>query len=380
MNWKAIGKETLAGVKSDDVSSLAAGVAFKIFLSLFPSLLAGVAIWSLFATPADLQGLFDQMAGVLPAAAIEFIQAPLTDLTTGEGTGAGGIAIAGVLGGIWAATSAAVTLVRALNRAEDVEESRKPVRQRLVALAITTGLFVALLGLVVLLVMGRQLQETFVEPLLPGVGLAGLVTAARFGAAVLVLVTLFGFVYWVGPNRPRPAWRALAPGAVVGVAGWLALSGGFALYARTAGNYNATYGSLAGVIVTLLWLQLSMLTLLLGAELNAAAARVRARAATARPARPSAGRGAPTPAGEHPDARVQRGLVPAAVPGPVVRGVPARRVLPGGPSAHDGHDPRDRDGGHGNGSIPRGPVVAAASVTAGLALVSALRRRRGHDD
>ncbi|MBW3601499.1 MAG: YihY/virulence factor BrkB family protein, partial [Actinobacteria bacterium] len=241
------------------------------------SLIAAVAVFSLVTSPIDLARLIDSVPpGLLPRGSVDLIREPLRDLVvTGRQT-AGGLALAGVLGGLWAASSAAITLMRALNRIHDVEETRNLVVQRAVALALVLALFLALFALLVLLVVGPQLQEA----LLSGGGTAGgglrwLASAARFTGAAAVLVLLFAFVYWWAPDRPRvrPFWAS--PGAVIGVVGWLVLSWAFSLYARS--SFSAPFGAPAGVIVTLLWLQGSMLVLLLGAEVNVEMERLRIR-------------------------------------------------------------------------------------------------------
>lgn len=269
-------KATVAETKRDDVPSLAAGVAFKIFLSLFPAAIAAAAVFSLVTTPEDILKVRDAIGDLIPNRAAEVVTGPLDNLVEGGGSGAGGLAIGGVLAGLWAASSAAVTLMKALSRAYDVEETRKFVGQRLIALAITLALFVTMVGMVLLLVAGGPIQEALLPPQLGPVG-GFLVSAMRFLAALALLVALFAFLYWIGPDRERPEWTWLSPGAVVGVVGWLLTSGGFTLYVRMAGDYEATYGALAGVIVLLLWLQLSMMMLLIGGELNNEIHRVRAK-------------------------------------------------------------------------------------------------------
>ncbi|MDP8978676.1 MAG: YihY/virulence factor BrkB family protein [Actinomycetota bacterium] len=274
---KAVLPVALRNAKAHDITSLAAGVAFKMFLSIFPSLIAAVAAFSLVTSPIDLARLIDSVPpGLLPEGSVDLVREPLRDLvSTGRGT-AGGLALAGVLGGLWAASSAAVTLMRALNRIHDVVETRNLVLQRLVALALVLALFVALFALVVLLVVGPQLQEALLSGVgAAGVGLQWVASAARFAGAAAVLVVLFAFVYWWAPDhaRTRPFWAS--SGALIGVVGWLVLSWAFSLYTR--GSYSAPFGAPAGVIVTLLWLQLSMVVLLLGAEVNVEMERRRIR-------------------------------------------------------------------------------------------------------
>jgi len=271
--YRAAFKRTLAEVKRDDVPSLAAGVAFKMFLSLFPALFAAVAIFSLVTTVSELEEWLGQAEGFLPASAIELLKAPLTDLASGEGVGVGFAAVIGVLAGIWAATSAAVSLMKALSRAYDVAEARTFLRQRLVALALTVALLLALVGVIVLLVMGPQIQRFLLGEIVAPI--TWLLAAARLVLAFAVLVVLFAFVYWVGPDRDHPAWMWLSPGALFGVVSWLLVSLGFTLYAQTTGSYSETYGAIAGVVVMLVWLQLSMLVILIGGEFNAEVERTR---------------------------------------------------------------------------------------------------------
>jgi membrane protein len=262
---REIGKATLAEVKDDDVSLLASAVAFRIFLSIFPTLIAAVAIFGLVTEPSELSRLLNEARAVVPGDAFTLLQRTLAGLTE---TGAGGIAVAGIAGGLWAASSAAAVLIKALNLAYDVHEGRKFAKLRGVALAITLALFVAIATLMVLLVLGRFLQGWLVPESMRDQGLEFVIVAARIVASLVVLMILFAVIYWIGPNRDVPSFKWITPGSVVGVLGWLALSGAFALYTRLFGNYGATYGSLAGAVLMMLWIQLSMVTLLVGAELN----------------------------------------------------------------------------------------------------------------
>lgn len=274
VDYKAALKRTLAEIKDDDVPGLAAGVAFKMFLALFPSLLAAVAVFSIVTTVAEMQSMLEQARTFMPNSAVELLQSPLEELASGGGGAAGFAALGGIAAGLFAATSAAVSLMKALSRAYDTPEARKFVKQRLIGLALTLALLVALVGVVLLLVAGPQVQRALVPGLVAP--FTWLLAIGRFVLALLVLVVLFAFVYWVGPDREQPRWVWMSPGAVVAVVGWLAASGGFALYAQTVGNYNETYGALGGVIVMLIWLQLSMLVILVGGELNAEIERRRA--------------------------------------------------------------------------------------------------------
>jgi membrane protein len=375
-DYKAALKSTLAEIKKDDVPSMAAGVAFKIFLSLFPAVLAAGAVFSLVTGPEDFPRMIERLEGLLPAAALDIVERPLADLTQGGGGVALSVLAASVLGGLWAASSAAVTLIKALNRAYGVGESRKFVGQRLVALAITLALFFTLVGLALLLVAGPQITDALLPAQLDGTGIGWLLGLARVLVAVGVLILFFAFVYWLGPNREQPSWVWISPGAIVAVLGWLAVSLGFTLYVQLAGDYgeDSMYGAtIGGVIVLMLWLQLSMLVMLAGAELNAEVEALRARHAEVAA---GAGFGLAGPA-------ALSTLVPAepagaahaaeaagltAPPAPVPRARTRRHALPG------------LEETEGNGAASRGrsgaaKVGAAAATVAAVAAVLARRRQ-----
>lgn len=278
--WIAVLKAAKREASSDDLSSLAAGVAYRIFLSLFPALIAVVAIFRLVADPARLGEYVERARILVPDQAIGIVSTQLSRLLSQDSGAAGSIAIAAVLGGLLAAIAAARAIMTALDRAYGVEAHRGFIRQHLVALVLTLALFLALIGLVVLLVFGPQITEWLLRPVLPHSDLEMLITVARYLAAIVLLVALFGFVYAVGPNRPRPPGRWMSPGAILGVAGWLGASYGFSIYTRVVGSYGSSgpYGAFGGVIVLLVWLQLSMLILLFGAEVNAELERARDQA------------------------------------------------------------------------------------------------------
>ena len=267
-------KRTLKEVKDDDVPGLAAGVAFKMFLSIFPSLFAAVAIFSIVTSASEIASMIDEAKGFLPSDAVDLLTRPLRNLADGGGTAAGIAAVAGIAAGLVAATSAAISMMKALSRAYDVPETRKFVRQRLVGLFLTLALLAALVAVALLLIVGRQVQESLLGNMPPP--LDWVLVAVRFLLALLVLIVLFAFVYWIGPNRDHPSWVWMSPGAALAVVGWLVVAGGFTLYAQTFGNYDETYGAIAGVALLLIWLQLSMLVILVGAEFNAEVERTRA--------------------------------------------------------------------------------------------------------
>ncbi|HSK95453.1 MAG TPA: YhjD/YihY/BrkB family envelope integrity protein, partial [Euzebyales bacterium] len=218
-------------LRNDDVPSLAAAIAFKIVLALFPSLAAGIAVFSLVTDPSELNDLLDSIAAVAPSA-VEFLEAPLERLIAGRAAGLA--AVVGVVGGVWASSSAAVTLNRSLSRAYDQVDDRTFIRQRLAALVVMVALLLALVAIFLLLVLGDRIENTVL-------GALPLTTTARDAFDVIatllrqvlaagVLMLLFAFIYWVGPNfKKRQPYPWISPGAVLGVVLWLVASGLFSL-------------------------------------------------------------------------------------------------------------------------------------------------------
>lgn len=394
-----VGKAVVDEIKTDDVPSLAAAVAFKIVLALFPSLVAAIGIFGVVTEPTELENLLNSLGTVVPSGAVDFLRSPLHRLINERA--AGGIAaIVGVAIGLWAATGAATTLNKSLSRAYDLTDERKLVKARTAALVVTVALLLALIGMFVLLVAGGRIENSLLASLPLTDTARGaidlVVTILRYLLAAVALMVLFAFIYWVGPDyehRPRYVW--ITPGAVLGVVTWLVASGLFGLYASVSGNFSGSgsiYGSLGNAILFMIWLQLSMLALLLGAEVNQVLQlRAHTRTSTAQ----MAGLGA-EPA-SRPASGAARGGKPGAHitlsddPTATGDGAPAPRTpYPSGPRgshptvhgrAVDVQDhqvpPPDDRGGTRRMRIETivGAAVAAASSVAGLA--GLLRRRRG---
>lgn len=260
-------------LRNDDIPSLAAAVAFKIVLALFPSLAAVIAIFSLVTDPSDLQSLLDSLRAWAPTA-VDFLRDPLERLIRSRAAGLA--AAVGVIGGVWASSSAAVTLNRSLSRAYDVTDERTFVRQRIAALVVMVALLLALVAIFVLMVVGGRIENAVLEALplttsaRTAIDLVSTILRQLLTAGVLML--LFAFIYFVGPDfKERQPYPWISPGAVLGVVLWLAASGLFSVYLNMFGSYTGSgsvYGSLGGAILFMLWLQLSMLALLAGAEVN----------------------------------------------------------------------------------------------------------------
>ena len=264
--WKQVALATWREAGEDNVSLIAAGVAFYAFLAFVPLLTAFVLSYGLIAEPASVVRHMQTLTGIMPHNAAEIIGGQLSDMVEARGA-ATGFALLLALGiALYGASKGAGSIILALNIVFEVGEARGLVRRTLVALAMTAGAVLAMF-LAVLAIAAMNFLETLM-PDLAGYGRL-LLQAAFFLLAGGAVVVLLAVVYRYGPNRPDAAWRWITPGSTLSTLVWLAATWGFGAYVANFGDYNATYGSLGAVIVFLTWLYLTAYIVLLGAELNA---------------------------------------------------------------------------------------------------------------
>ena len=263
--WLDITRRVKDQIKRDRLSIIAAGVAFYALLAIFPGLVALVAMYGLFADPAQIERHVAPLSGILPPEAAKIVLTQLHDLvsTTRGALGLG--AIAGLLVALWSASSAVRTLMEALNVAYDEEERRGLVRFYGTALILTVGGVIAVI-LAIGLVVGLPAVLNFI-------GLSSLletvVSLARWPILALLAIVAFAVIYRYGPSRAQPRWRWVSWGATIAVALWIVGSALFSLYVNRFGNYNETYGAAGAVVILLMWFLLSSYAVLIGAEINA---------------------------------------------------------------------------------------------------------------
>lgn len=256
----------LVQAEKDDVAGLAAEIAYRTFLELFPFFIflsmVGGAIESTFGLSNPARTLLDMLTQSLPQGAADPIRQQLEGVL-GSQQGLVGLPILGVL---WLAAGSGATLLKAMNRIYEIEETRPFWERYLVGLWLTIVAGAVLLLVIFLASAGQILNQQAGGDDTPGWFLA-LAGFARWPLLVLILLAEATIVYRVAPNA-KPPWRFITPGAGLFAAGWLAASTLFVLYVDKAGGYASTYGFLGGVVVLLLWLQITAYALLLGAELN----------------------------------------------------------------------------------------------------------------
>ncbi len=286
--WKDVLRRVKAQVDENHLSIIAAGVAFYLLLSLVPALAALVAIYGVFADPSDIGQRVASVGRVLPAEAVQLVQEQLERLASTSSSALGLGAAAGVAVALWSATKGTRALIDSVNVAYEERETRGFVRLNLIAIGLTVALvvFVAIalaLVAVVPLVLAR---------LGLGTGLEWAVSLLRWPLLMLFLMGSLAVLYRYAPDRDEPRWRWVSPGAIGASVLFLVGSAAFSFYVSRSDSYNATYGSLGAIAITMMWLFVAAYSVLLGAQLNAETERQTRRDSTEGPARPMGGRGA----------------------------------------------------------------------------------------
>jgi membrane protein len=273
-------KRTVKEFSDDKLTHWAAALTYYAVLSIFPALLAVVSILGLIGSSA-IQPLIDNLGTVAPGAAKDIVTGALKGLQQGGGSGL--LFIVSLAAAIWSASGYISAFMDASNTVYDVEEGR-PIWMKLpLRLAITVLMLVLLAVSAVAVVLSGPVAEQVGK--LFGVSDSALAVwdIAKWPVLVLIAAFMFAVLYYSAPNVKQPGLKAVLPGGVVAVILWILASLAFAFYVANFGSYNKTYGSLGGVIVFLVWLWLTNLAILLGAELNAERARGR-NIATGHPA------------------------------------------------------------------------------------------------
>ena len=261
-DWLAALKRSFSEFMADDAMGLAQQIAYSSLLAFFPAMAFVVGALGLFHLFGDVKSLLDPIA---PNGVIKFIDSLRRD--SGGGASAAAF-ILGLFGAVWAASGAMGSVIKAVNRAYNRQETRPfwKVRAIAILLVVVTGVTTAVIFL--LIVVGGDLGNAISKK----AGLSGAFDwtwgILRWPVAFAAILLFFAFVYYLAPNRDQRNWKWITPGSAVGGILWLALSGLFALYVTFAGHYTKTYGSIASGVILLLWLNYSAFALLFGAELN----------------------------------------------------------------------------------------------------------------
>ena len=273
-SWFGVLKRTVAEFKEDNLSDWAAALTYYGILALFPGLLVLISLIGL-AGANTAQSLIDNIASSAPGSAKTVITNALREIQKSSRGSAGILFIVGLAGALWSASAYVGAFSRASNAIYEVGEGRPFWKLRPQQLAITAVLvFFMALSLIAVVVTGGLADQ--VGKLL-GIGHSAVQVwdIAKWPVLVVLVAIMIAVLYWASPNVKQPGFRWISPGSILAVAIWIVASAAFAFYVANFGSYNKTYGSLAGVIIFLVWMWISNVAILLGAEFDAELTRGR---------------------------------------------------------------------------------------------------------
>ena len=328
LSWPQLLRQTYREMMDDDALGLAAQLAYYFFLALFPAILCVIAL----ASFLPLQNFTDEMVAAAgrfaPAEMLNVIRDQMTRLANGND---GGIFTLGLLGALWSSSAAMVAMIGAMNRAYDIEEGRPWWKVRLTAMALTVSLAVFVVFSFGLIVIGPQVADMLAARFGFGAAFSVSWKVLQWPVAFALITTGIALIYYYAPDAEQDfAW--ITPGSLIAATLWVIGSLAFRYYVVTFGNYEATYGTVAGVILLMLWFYLSGLVLIIGAEASAEIEHASPWGKAPGEKVPGERKRIGAAAGR--DYRERQKKIAAGVPSPVPAPVPRHRALVRQPAAH----------------------------------------------
>jgi membrane protein len=265
MGLMEVGKRAFKDFQDDDMNTYAAALTYRILLAIFPFLIFILTLLGALGLQDFFDWLLDQARSAFAADLYSQFETIVQQV---QGGANGGLLSFGLIAALWAAAGGVRSVMHALNVAYDVEEERSFWKKYLLSIIYTIGLAAILIAAVALMLLGPESMEWLAGHIGLGDVFVTLWTWLRIPVAILLMIVAIALVYYFFPNVDQP-FRIVSPGSVFAVVAWVVATIGFSIYVSNFGNYNATYGSLAGVIILLFYFFISSAVLLLGAEVNA---------------------------------------------------------------------------------------------------------------
>ncbi|MGK5682154.1 YihY/virulence factor BrkB family protein [Actinoplanes sp. URMC 104] len=275
--WWATLKRTAKEFNDDGLMDWAAALTYYGVLSVFPGLILLASVLGLIGTSV-IQPMIDSLSEVAPGPVRDILTESLANLGRSE-QAAGSLALVGLAGSLWSASGYVGAFMRASNAIYDVPEGRPIWKTLPIRLGVTVVVGAVLAASALIVVFTGELAEWLGRLIGAGPTAVTVWSIAKWPVLVFLISCLFALLYWAAPNAKQAGLRWISPGGVLAVLLWIAASVGFGVYAAHFGSYNKTYGTLGGVAVFLVWLWISNIAILLGAELDAELHRSRAIAA-----------------------------------------------------------------------------------------------------
>jgi membrane protein len=262
ISWTEVFKRTWKEANEDDVLGRSAQLAYYFFLALFPLLICVIAVLGVFAGKgAHVQeAVLDFLGNLLPGSASTLVQKTLTEVDQAHSISKLSI---GLVFSLWSASAGMSAIMDTLNAEYEVHESRSFIKRNAVALGLTLAVAILLIGAVAIVLAGGPTAEAFSGGIVKIV-----IKVVQWPVAIALVLLGFALVYFFAPDVKEQKWHWITPGAISGVALWLAASFALKAYLHFFNSYSATYGSLGAVIILLLWFYVSGASLLFGAEIN----------------------------------------------------------------------------------------------------------------
>ncbi|MFF9087550.1 YihY/virulence factor BrkB family protein [Streptomyces sp. NPDC014991] len=272
--WAAVFKGSLREFRDDELTDRAAALTYYAVLSLFPALLVLVSLLAVAGRSATDKVLAN-LQNLAPGPARDIITQAVRQLQNGSGTGSL-VAVIGIVLAVWSASGYVAAFIRSANAVYDMPEGRPVWKILPVRVGVTVVLMVLAVASALIVVFTGGLARRAGQTL--GIGDTALTvwTIAKWPVLVLLVTMMIAILYWATPNAKVKGFKWLTPGSVLALLIWMVASAGFAFYVANFASYNKTYGTMAGVIVFLVWLWLTNLAILLGLEFDAETVRQRA--------------------------------------------------------------------------------------------------------
>ncbi len=286
--WKDVLWRVYEQVVEDRVMLVAAGAAFYLMLAIFPALGAFVSIYGFVADPASIADQIAFLQGVLPSGGLDLISGQLQSLASQDPNALSLGLVLTLSVSLWSANNGVKTLFQALNIAYEEDEKRSFIKLNLVAFAFTLGFMIAII--VMIAVIG--IVPAVLAILNLGSVSETLISIGRWAFMLALMVVGISLLFRFGPSRAHAKWRWINWGSIFATVVWLVTSMGFSFYLQNFADYNATYGSLGAAMGFMLWIWLSAVILIVGAELNAEMEHQTARDSTTGDPQPMGERGA----------------------------------------------------------------------------------------
>jgi len=260
-------RQTVREFSADECTDLAAALTYYSILAIFPAAIALVSLLGVVGQAgSSVKTVVDVLRPLVSTQTLDLVQKSLTGIATSPGAGIG--LIVGILGALWSASGYVSAFGRAMNRIYEIDEGRPFWKLRPVMLLVTLVAVLLVALVLVMLIVSGGLASSIGATIGVGSQAVTIWNYVKWPVIVLIVMVIVALLYWATPNVRQPKFRWLSAGALAAIVIWVIASIAFAFYVATFSSYNKTYGSLAGVVVTLLFLWITNVALLFGAELD----------------------------------------------------------------------------------------------------------------